>query len=62
MTQYIDIVFDGPPGPQAPRLIEVEDDTGASISLGEWVERPDGHWALRLTSLPIGGSDPRGTT
>jgi hypothetical protein len=55
MPKYIDIVFDGPSGPEAPRLIEVEDDTGASISLGEWVERPDGHWALRLTSLPIDG-------
>ena len=48
MTQHIDIVFDGPPGPTAGRFVEVEDDTGKSISFGEWVERPDGYWALRL--------------
>lgn len=53
MPQYIDIVFDGPPSPEGARLIEVEDDTGASIDLGEWVERPDGRWALRLRSLPV---------
>lgn len=48
MTKYVDIVFDGPPGPEAGRFVEVEDDAGKSIKFGEWVQRPDGYWALRL--------------
>jgi hypothetical protein len=44
----IDIVFDGPPGPEAGRFVEVEDDSGKSISVGEWIHRPDGFWALRM--------------
>jgi len=48
MARMIDIVFDGPPGPEAGRFVEVEDESGASISLGEWVERDDGYWALRI--------------
>lgn len=46
--KFIDIVFDGPPGPIAPRLIEVEDEHGHSIHAGEWVHRDDGYWALRI--------------
>lgn len=45
---HIDIVFDGPPGPEAGRFVEVEDATGKSISFGEWTKRPDGYWALRF--------------
>ena len=48
MTRMIDIVFDGPPGPEAGRFVEVENESGASISLGEWIERDDGFWALRI--------------
>jgi hypothetical protein len=47
MKETIDIVFDGPPGPDGPRFVEVERD-GASISFGEWVKRDDGFWALRI--------------
>lgn len=42
------VVFDGPPGPEGPRFVEVEDSGGRSISIGEWVTRPDGLWALRI--------------
>lgn len=45
---YIDIVFDGPPGNEANHFIEVESPTGASINVGQWVDRGDGTWALRL--------------
>ena len=45
---YIDIVFDGPPGPVTGRFVEVENERGASIRVGEWVERDDGYWALRI--------------
>jgi len=46
----INIVFDGTP-PEA-RFVEVENDAGKSISAGEWIKRPDGLSALRITSLP----------
>ncbi len=48
MAKTIDIVFDGPPSHESGRFVEVEDESGASISLGEWVEREDGFWALRI--------------
>ena len=31
---YVDVVFDGPPGPEAPRFIEVEDEQGRPIKYG----------------------------
>lgn len=40
------IVFDGPPGPDGPRLIEAENAAGQSVNAGEWRERPDGYWEL----------------
>lgn len=43
----LDIVFDGPPGPESGRFVEVEIE-GKGVRLGEWVEREDGLWALRL--------------
>jgi len=50
MSQKIDIVFDGPPGVMPGRFVEVENTvTGKSVSLGEWIERADGYWVLRLT-------------
>lgn len=45
---YIDVVFDGPPGHESGRFVEVEDSDGRSISFGEWLQRPDGYWALRF--------------
>ena len=45
---YIDIVFDGPSSPEGARFVEVEDSRGKSINFGEWVQRPDGYWALRI--------------
>jgi hypothetical protein len=48
----INIIFDGPPAHESGRFIECETDDGKGISVGEWVERPDGLWALRITELP----------
>ena len=48
MAKYIDIVFDGPPDHEAGRFVEVEDSNGCGMNIGEWVERPDGLWALRI--------------
>jgi hypothetical protein len=42
------IVFDGPPGHNSGRFVEVETPEGKSLSAGEWVERSDGYWELRL--------------
>jgi hypothetical protein len=43
---HIDIVFDGPPGPEGPRLVEVEDEHRKSIKVGEWLQRPGGYWVI----------------
>lgn len=48
LPEFIDIVFDGPPGPQGGRFVETEDAEGASISVGEWLDRGNGYWALRI--------------
>lgn len=45
---YVDIVFDGPPGPFGGHFVEVEDDAGYSRNFGEWIKRDDGYWVLRL--------------
>ncbi len=62
-TATVDVVFDGPPGHESGRFVEVEVD-GKSIRLGEWIERGDGLWALRihgvdLTAARSGSADPR---
>ena len=52
--RMINLVFDGPPAPDGPRLVEVETDDGHAIDiddLGEWVDRGDGYWALRIRCL-----------
>ncbi len=46
----INVIFDGPPGPEAGRFVEVEDADGKSIHAGEWIERSDGLWSLRILS------------
>lgn len=48
----INIIFDGPPSHESGRFIEVETDDGKSINAGEWIDRKDGTWALRITALP----------
>jgi hypothetical protein len=48
LTRRIDGVFDGPPSHNPGRFVEVEDEAGRSVNVGEWVERPDGYWALRF--------------
>lgn len=47
-AQDTDILFDGPPGPEAGRFVEVEDMQRRSIRVGEWIDRGDGYWALRM--------------
>jgi hypothetical protein len=44
----IRVVFDGPPGPVSGRFVECETPEGRSINAGEWRERDDGFWELRI--------------
>lgn len=54
---YIDVVFDGPPGHEAGRFVEVENEKGCSVSAGEWRQRPDGYWALRIVTPDVPKND-----
>lgn len=56
-SEPINIVFDGPPTHTGGRFVEVEIDDGHSISLGQWLERPDGYWALRIENVHIPSPD-----
>jgi hypothetical protein len=51
-AQEIHVVFDSPPGRDMPTLIEVEDENGHGIEVGEWRERPGGYWDLVLHAAP----------
>jgi len=44
------VVCDGPPGPEAGRFVELEDESGKSLSFGRWEQRGD-FWHL---VLPVG--------
>lgn len=48
VAKEVRVVFDGPPGPKSGRFVEVETPDGASVSVGEWHEREDGLWELRM--------------
>ena len=50
MTEQIRILFDGPPGPESGRFIEVENKKGESISIGEWVQEGD-MWYLEFPDI-----------
>jgi hypothetical protein len=45
----IRIVFDGLPGPEVGRFVEVEDETGKSVNVGEWSQEGD-YWYLTIRS------------
>lgn len=49
---FVDVVFDGPPGPEGGRFVEVEDPAGRSIDCGEWITSGAGMWALRIPLHP----------
>jgi len=54
LIPFLDIVFDGPPGHESGRFVEVEDPSGKSVSAGEWIDRGNGFWALRIGITVIG--------
>lgn len=45
---FLDVVFDGPPSHESGRFVEVENPEGCSVNAGEWIDRKDGLWALRI--------------
>lgn len=49
---HIDIVFTEMPD-GGKDFIEIEDHTGASIQLGEWVKRDDGYSVIRFSEVDM---------
>ncbi|TCM51396.1 hypothetical protein [Kribbella sp. VKM Ac-2568] len=56
-VQAINIVFDGPPAHDGGRFVEVETDDGRSMRIGQWLERADGRWVLRIENVQIPSPD-----
>ena len=52
----IAVVFDGPPGPESGRFVEVENERGEGIRVGRWEESTDGCWRLWIEVLGAEGS------
>lgn len=46
---FVDVVFDGSPSAQSGRFVECEDPAGRSYLAGEWIDRGNGLWALRIS-------------
>ena len=49
----INVIFSDRPGPENGRFVKVETDDGRSIRVGEWQQRKDGNWGLRIVALPL---------
>lgn len=45
-TEELRLVCDAPPGRDMPTLVEIEDQNGRAIDIGQWRARPDGYWEL----------------
>jgi hypothetical protein len=45
---YVDFVFNGPPDQRPAEFVDVEDRNRRSVRYGEWLERDDGVWVLRV--------------
>ena len=49
MTKHYDIVFESGPGPDC-RFQDIEDDSGRSAYVAQWLIREDGSWAIRVNA------------
>ena len=49
----IRIVFDGPPGPEPARFVEINNVDGISIQVGVWTNRDDGLCELRISGVNL---------
>lgn len=54
--EELHIIFDGPPGPEAGRFVEVETADGQSIRAGEWRQIGD-YWHLVILRSPAPGAE-----
>lgn len=52
----INIVLNRPPGP-ASDFVEIENDLGHSVTIGQWHEEPGGRWVLRITDADLANLD-----
>lgn len=54
---FVDIIFDGPPG-----FVRTEDSEGEVVKVGQWIDRGDGTWALRIEAptMAVLTAVPRG--
>lgn len=58
-TRALNIVLTHGPGPDAD-FVEVETDDGRSVRVGQWITRPDGLVALRITAADLIETTPPG--
>jgi len=58
MRKHIDIVFADVEGSPDCTFVEVEDDRGYSVRVGEWIKRPDGYSVLRIAPDAFEDADP----
>lgn len=56
---FVDVVFDGPPSHESGRFVECEEPDGRSVKAGEWIDRKNGLWALRI---PLRAAPPAAPT
>lgn len=55
---YLHIVFDDmPSGDHDAKFIEIEDQEGAGVKVGQWVRLDDKHVALQIPLEEVGGLD-----
>ena len=47
-NNFTDIVFDGPSSNDPPHFVEAENHLGHGVRIGQWLQRPDGYWVLRI--------------
>ncbi len=55
--QPVYVVFDGQPGPEGPRFVEVERPDGSGVKVGEWQPYMDGLWRLGPLYVPQDGEE-----
>ncbi len=53
MTAYLDFVFSFRDASHDLVFVEVEDESGKSVSVGEWVERGDDFRVLRIRTADL---------
>lgn len=49
----LDVVFDGPPGPESGRFVELEDGQGRGVNAGTWLQRDGLYWLLRISARDV---------